>query len=263
MILLAGGVTLRITPRGLGPVYEIGTYLLTASLIWIERDRLADFHIDKLALTIIIVCKPLETILLALSWGRTKPLALPHLGGVMIWAIAIALAVAMRRHLAKLPCIRGHSLRWFAIGVAVGIIVAIFQAWPMSFQVDKSDLTRSPWAAGALSPVSIVTTFIYQLGYAATDEEPLFRAFLWGYLLKLGWRDSRILFFQAALFSLAHIYYFFQGLPVSFWLIVPLDSVILGLLVWRSRTIAASMAFHGAGNALGYTLGWVVARWRV
>jgi hypothetical protein len=45
------------------PVFEIGVYLLTALLIWWERDHLAEFFIDKLALAILILGKPLELIL--------------------------------------------------------------------------------------------------------------------------------------------------------------------------------------------------------
>jgi membrane protease YdiL (CAAX protease family) len=231
-------------------------------LILVERDRLADFHIDKLILLLIILCKPLETLLLRFSIGRNRPLALPHFAGLLIWVIAIALGASMWRHARQLPRIRGPSLRWFAIGAAVGIALAILRSWPISFQIDKRDLIPSP-SAGELNPVSLVTRFIYQLGYAATDEEPLFRAFLWGYLLKLGWRDSRIVLFQAALFSLAHIYYLFEGLPISFWLIVPTDSLVLGLLVWRSRTIASSMAAHAGANTLTYTIGCLIARSRL
>ena len=32
------------------PVFEVGTYLLTAILIWMAKDRLSDYHVDKLAL---------------------------------------------------------------------------------------------------------------------------------------------------------------------------------------------------------------------
>src|SRR6187455_2763474 len=97
MILLAGGAALGIAPHWLDPVYQVATYLLTALLIWVERDRLADFHIDKLVVGLIVVCKPLETILLALHGGGL-PLAFPHLAGLLVWVIAIALAIAMGRH---------------------------------------------------------------------------------------------------------------------------------------------------------------------
>ena len=42
--------------------FQIGTYFLTACLIWWERDHLADFLIDKWALAIFVVGVPLETI---------------------------------------------------------------------------------------------------------------------------------------------------------------------------------------------------------
>ncbi len=54
-------------------IFEIGTHLLTACLIWWERDRLADFNIDKLALSIIILFKPIQTILEAIQDSNRAP----------------------------------------------------------------------------------------------------------------------------------------------------------------------------------------------
>ena len=96
------------------------------------------------------------------------------------------------------------------------------------------------------------------LGYAAATEEPLFRGFLWGHLRLAGWREGWIWLFQALLFMLGHIYYLPQ-LPVSFWVIVPLGGLIQGLLVWKSRTIVASMAAHGLSNVLSITAARIIA----
>jgi membrane protease YdiL (CAAX protease family) len=93
-------------------------------------------------------------------------------------------------------------------------------------------------------------------------EEPLFRAFLWGYLYKAGWKPVWIWLLQAGLFMLGHIYYI-TTYPISFWLIVPTGALVLGALVWRSKTISSSLAAHATMNALGYTLGYIVAALRM
>ncbi len=40
---------------------------------------------------------------------------------------------------------------------------------------------------------------------------------------------------------LAHIYYV-NRLPISFWIIVPVSTLVLGALAWRSKTISSSLA---------------------
>ncbi|CAG0930278.1 hypothetical protein TFLX_01635 [Thermoflexales bacterium] len=126
----------------------------------------------------------------------------------------------------------------------------------MSLQIDKSELplTLDLWSILVLA----VPSFIYQLGYAAVSEEPLFRGFLWGYLRKLKCPEKWIWLFQTGLFMLGHIYYVTNA-PVSFWIIVPVGGLVTGWLAWRSRSIATSMAAHGALNALGRTVGYIFA----
>jgi membrane protease YdiL (CAAX protease family) len=104
--------------------------------------------------------------------------------------------------------------------------------------------------------------FFYQLGYAAVTEEPLFRAFLWGYLHKASWKTIWIWLFQAGLFMAGHIYYITR-LPISFWFIVPTGGLILGALVWRSKTISSSLAAHATVNALASTMAYIIASFRV
>lgn len=47
------------------------------------------------------------------------------------------------------------------------------------------------------------------------------------------------------------------------FLIVPLGALVLGLLVWRTRSIATSMLAHGVMNGLSYSLGIWVATFRL
>ena len=271
LLLIAGLLLLRLpflagltyllkpAPYWLGSWFEIGTYLLTVVLIWWERDRLTEFHIDRLALVIIILFKPIETIIRAF-WGNDESgLAFPKLPGLAFWVIAVGLFVMLRLGRPKLSKIRALDLRWFVIGALVGVAVAILLGYPMSLQIDDSSLTTAP----ELFPIifMVVLSFVYQLGYAAVTEEPLFRGFLWGYLRRMGWKETWIWLFQAGLFCLGHIYYLGKS-PISFWVIVPTGALVMGFLAWRSRSIATSMAAHGAMNALGYTVGYVIAFFR-
>lgn len=93
-------------------------------------------------------------------------------------------------------------------------------------------------------------SFIIQLSNAAVTEEPFFRVFLWGLLKKTNWKDSWICLFQAALFMLGHIRYLGKA-NYSFFILVPIAALILGLLAWRSKSIGTSMITHALINSVG------------
>ena len=266
--LLAGLLFLRLpffaglasfsTPTWLWPIYDIGTYLFTACLIWWEREHLEEFHIDRLALAIIILFKPIQTIFLALWKMNANPLAFPHLPGLILWIISAGLFVALRLSHTRLAKLSRASFGWFGLGIAAGLLTVLLLGYPMSFQVDR---TLTTVRLGIFLVLRTLPDFFNQLGYAAVSEEPLFRGFLWGYLRKAGWKNVWIWLFQAGLFSLGHIFYITKY-PISFWVIVPIASLILGALVWRSKTISTSMATHAIVNTLGYTAGVIIASFR-
>ena len=106
---------------------------------------------------------------------------------------------------------------------------------------------------GTLIPVLYSTSLnlVYHLGFAPINEEPLFRGFLWGYLRQLPWKESWILFFQAFLFTSAHVYYATQ-FPLRFWILIPLAGLLFGLLTWRSRSISPTILAHGLVNGSVY-----------
>ena len=87
------GIILFTRPGWLEPAFQIGTYLLTACLIWWERNRLSDFHIDILALGIIILFKPIQTIILAIWKFGGNPLEFPRLPGLILGYIIALLQV--------------------------------------------------------------------------------------------------------------------------------------------------------------------------
>ena len=230
--------------------FEICAYVLTLCLIWWERDRLALFHIDALVVMIIVFIKPLQTLLLVI-YPDESILAFPNFPSLIIWIGAAVLFFVLRKKRPDLLNVRKTSWRWFGIGILAGIGKALLFGYLAALRTDPDLANYSPILFNALLPV--LPLFLYQLGMAAVTEEPLFRGFLWGHLRKAGWREWWILLFQAFLFMLGHIYYLPQ-LPISFWVIVPVGGLVQGILVWKSRTIASSMAAHGLSNVLTTTV---------
>lgn len=254
-------------PAWLWPIYDVGTFLLIAIFILWERENLTQFHLDTLAIWIIFLAKLNQYPLVDL-W-RIKSILLhpraidrtffprPEFVNILIWLITIGFILALVLIRPQLPKFHWKSLGWIGIGSLVGVGMSIMLAYPTAldylsydpshvFRPDYGDL----WAAW--------DQVFYQLGIAATTEEPLFRGFLWGALRRMGLKDIWILFFQAILFILGHIYYF-PKLPYAFFVTLPIGSLLLGGLVWKSRTISTSMAAHSVGNALGYYTGMFVA----
>lgn len=251
-------------PAWLLPSVEIAAYGLTAFLIWWERDRLSDFHLDPLALGMVLLFKPIETLYLGPFWRTRSILAFPRAPALAIWAIAAVLLLALLAGRHKSLRISRRLLLWLAIGAGAGLALAVLLGYPAFLQTVSGPLTdamrrdirrRLPLAA---IPVRILTGIPYQLGYAAAYEEPIFRGFLWGYLRNLGWKHVWILFLQAALFSFGHLYYLGR-LPFSFWVIVPVGGLAFGLAAWRSRSIATSMVTHGVMNAATALMGSALA----
>lgn len=257
LLFLGGGGILWGNNAWLDPVYQIGTYFFTACLIWWERERLVEFHIDKLALAIIILFKPVQTLILGFWRGSGHILTFPKWPSLLIWLIALGLVIALWPSRASLPKLSKSSFRWVGIGIAVGLLEVLLLGYPMSLQIDKSQIRGNITILSIFSLRTLID-FSYQLGYAAVSEEPLFRGFLWGYLQKLQWKGVWIWLFQAGLFMLGHIYYI-NRFPVSFWIIVPVGALVLGGLAWKSKTIASSLAAHATINALGYTVGYIIA----
>lgn len=238
---LYGGIPLfGIYPDWLDPVWRIGTYLLTAILIWWERDRLAEFHIDKLVLIMFILGKPLEFLLY--QPGMPESFQPDTAVYVLYLPIAIGLVIALWLTRPHLPTLSVKSWGWVGIGVLAGIALAAYFA--AAFRI------ASP-GFGKTTPTSTELIFspLWQMLYAGLGEEPFFRGFLWGGLRKTGLKDVWIWLVQAALFWLSHLVTLLNA-PISFWLIVPVGGLVLGGLAWRSRSIAPGILAHGLANGL-------------
>lgn len=241
-IILAGLVpTLVKNPPSWGYIaYEVGTYFITAVLIWWERQNLAEFFIDRLALIILILGKPYELLLHKLE----IPFAYPP-QSIVYWLylpIAFGLLIISFFVYPKLNKVVRKNWLWLLIGIATGIVSGTLIGYLLRYQFPDGTEKLT------LSLMFFLPT--QQLVYAGIAEEPFFRGFLWGALRRSGWKNGWILIFQTILFMIGHIYYF-RGLPVSFWVVVPLGGLITGLLAWRSRSIATSMVGHGFFNAVG------------
>lgn len=255
-ILLSGLLLLRfpwlIFGRFLVPgddvvivVYELGTCLLTCLLFFLERERLAEYHVDGLAL-VLLLGAPIAVLVGRVAGGY----ALPGQEIKAVFAVILLVALLIRRPVLPRRSV-GRTAGCIGAAVLAGAALAVVSAFVLSFQTAQVvDLSALP-SAGRLLYGSL-----YQLDYAAAAEEPLFRGFLWGRLRKCGWKDHWIWLFQALLFAVGHAYYVGSS-NISAFLAVPLGALALGLIAWKTRSVGASMIAHGITNGFGYTLSCV------
>lgn len=225
-------------PKEIGTyIFYGGTYLMAAIMIFLKRDSLADYNIGLASLVIFMISPFVQ---LPCQYFAMETIQ-PDLWVRLAASVGLFMALLITR-----PKLRKRSFKelllWLIVAIVVGIGIGVLTGTISSLQT----ITRSPEHPSALL---VINLFFIQLGNAAAMEEPLFRGFLWGFLKQLHWKDCWIWLFQAALFWLGHIYYLGVA-NMSFWIIVPLGALILGLVVWRSKSIGTSMIVHGLFNSI-------------
>jgi membrane protease YdiL (CAAX protease family) len=209
-------------------------------LIWRERKRLEEFHIGYGALGIFILGPIMFSIILRVMSFSSTPQNFISIPWLQI-AIALSLLAALIVKRPNLQKVTVKSVIWIIVSVVIGLVIGALSGYIISFAYPTQ---RGP----AIAFPVFIFRFVRQLTQAATLEEPLFRGFLWGYLKRAGWKDIWICFFQSGLFVISHAYY----ITVNPILLVNvfICAFILGLVVWKSRSIANSMTVHGLFNSV-------------
>jgi membrane protease YdiL (CAAX protease family) len=276
MLLLAGLLALRFPlellialpydhpfiPAWANRTVDFGTYALTALLIWWERRRLAEFHIDRLALVFILLIKPLFTISQTFFSGisGTDWLVLPSLPALGCWVIAIVLAILLLRDRRSLPPLAPHAFLWVGIAILAALAYEVVIAYPYArwLNIPKQAAIEVP----NFVTLGMLVNFSFDLSFAALSEEPLFRGFLWGYLRQTGLREVWIWLIVSGLFVFGHLYHIVVE-PFAFWVEVPTAALLFGWMAWRSRTIASSILVHALTNTLLVPMTYVMAHYFV
>ena len=212
-------------------VFLTGTYLCTGILLCRNVATLDQYCISIPALVLFLLSP-----VMAIISNPSDVTAFVRI------AMAIAFAVSIFRNRKKLNAVKSSlkTILWncFFVLVAVGITTVLF-AWIRGFSGTESTVTLS----------MLTTGILFQLSFAAVMEEPLFRGFLWGSFRQMGIQEGLVCVIQAVLFWLAHIYYYNTG--INFWVVIPIGSLVLGLVILKTKSTSYSMATHALINSLG------------
>lgn len=214
-------------------VYLCGTYLCTGIFICANAGKLCEYCISVPAIVLFLGAP-----FLGLIANSDDPTALIKM------AMAVAFAVFLYRKRKELRTVKTGAKQilpnvifMVIIIVAATLIFAYVRGFSGGENLDP------------VTPRWIFESLLFQLSFAAISEEPLFRGFLWGFFRKLGLKEVPIAFLQAALFWVGHAYY--MGTGLNFWVVIPLTSLALGLVILKTKSVSYSMVTHSFLNTLG------------
>lgn len=186
---------------------------------------------------------------------KSSILAFPQILSWVMILISILLFIFVRNSIRTMASITFSNWKWAVTGAVCGIALSIIMGVlirlvaPMEIPLPKFDYT-------------LLLAFPYQLGFAASIEEPLYRGILWGELRRsTKWKIAWIVLFQAFVFMLAHGVVFLAVPTYPAYLVIFTGGIVFGLLVYYSRSITASMTAHAFYNGFGlftaYILNWL------
>jgi membrane protease YdiL (CAAX protease family) len=214
-------------------VYLCGTYLVTGLLVYQNRQNLEQYNITPVALLVFLIA-PLAAIVAGNDYDPTLWLR------VLLAALFVVLLFAKGKYK---PSFVNVNVKKTLADAAFALLLCF--VIPIAVHAIRGfPIIDDPNAIRMYS--GIPNNLFYQLSSAAISEEPLFRGFLWGYLKGKGITNGRICLIQAGLFWIGHIYYI--GTGVNFWIVHPLLALLLGLIVWKSKSITHSMVVHSCLN---------------
>jgi membrane protease YdiL (CAAX protease family) len=219
--------------------YLACAYLFIAFCIWIEKEHLEIFHIDRVSLIVFIFSS---------NYFFRHQYNVPNekLFLVIISFAGILAAIVLAKNWQRIP---QTNFRWVIIGLLMTSIILI----PANYIDYVANYTYSDTKFDLLQWTT--TSIVYNLSFVSVLEEFLFRGFLWGYLRKMEWDERIIFFIQSILFWVMHI----SKIPSPLVLLVLLPTITLvySMLAKYSRQVFPSMISHTVYNM------FVSVAWRI
>ncbi len=226
----------QVYPIWLGYSTQVVMYFLICVMIVLKHNELEKYHINLLVILFIIP----STILYVLFFFSRIPIYIS-----ILW-IAISTALVSYLIITRTPLRKPTRIDaiWIlcslGIGILLPIIVKVF---------DPRSQIADPTGGPIMSGGNIFAYFELFMATAAILEETFFRGFLWGWLKKFKIKEVFIFIIQAILFWIGHFNYFSH--PFTFWISLPVFTIIVSLLAWKSRSIAAPLLVHSLYNTIG------------
>jgi membrane protease YdiL (CAAX protease family) len=210
-------------------IIDIFSIVLLSLFIYIEKDRLDMFNIVGIDIRLFIVSNILFRIFLFSSLYFVYLLC----GSFILWVYIKWIKQKQQEKPAK----EG----WIFLSIFLGIGVPIL-SWQVSRHVFGT--------VGHVHYPGLFATIIYFLQILASTamiEEFIVRGLLWGICRKMNLQDNVILFIQGLIFWIGHIHYLPED-GYTFWFVLPIMSLVFGLVVMKYRSITPAIIIHTLYN---------------
>jgi len=218
-ILLVNIENLRLLEDQTYYLYDNYSFILVLVVIIVNRSNLKELNIDKIFIPIL------------LSGGMSYHWTSSGLWLVVIDLLIFSIAILYVRGRLKFGDIEPRLL-------CITFVIVIVFFLGILLIIDSMNFAKIGWA---------VQWYKERISFLIV-EEVTFRGLLWMFLKKLNFSEFKIVVLQAILFWLSHVYYANDNL-ISFWVVIPIVSVVLGIVVWRTRSITSSTIAHILFNA--------------
>lgn len=221
--------------------YILLMYVLLTIIIIIERNNLQEFRIDKISL-----------ILLALSTFARRRLGFDH-ENIHLIIIGFCGLLILITFINKWKTLPNVNSKWVIISFILSFIIMIPFSYILGIEYTKLiNYVESP----VVLLIMFVRNFIYFMTVGVVFEEFLFRGFLWGYLVRSGLTEWKLMVLQGIAFWFIHLGSITY--PIAFFIVIPFSTFLFSYLRKSSNSLFPSIIGHLFLNTLialaGYRL---------
>jgi membrane protease YdiL (CAAX protease family) len=220
----------------------IDIFLLIPILLLMKDDIVfQDSNIDSVSIVILIIGFTLFRVLIIYD-VRLIPLT------VIFICLTVVLILKNPKIIGNIKSINVRNLIYQNIcGILLGLVIGF------SLVVIRYTLENT-FEIGTLSLSQVIATILqfslsitYYFAKSAVLEEPIFRGYLYGYLTNRRVKFISYLIIQTIIFMICHMNYINR--PVTFWVVLPISSIILGVSAKISKSLILPIWIHTLINS--------------
>jgi membrane protease YdiL (CAAX protease family) len=213
--------------------YSGMSYLLTVVVVWLNKHKLVELHVDRPFINVLIFSGVLYAI--SLRYGI----------GILV-GIAVGLIFLEYKNN---QLVLNKPIRYPKEVALLVLLTVLLALAPV--------LIFRPTLRSPLDLNSFITTFSQTIiGNLAivVFEEVLFRGALWAYLRSLGLSEKTAFYATSIFFWISHYGLLALSKPYVFWVSLPALAILLGLMTWRSKSLTPSTISHFIFNLISQIL---------
>jgi len=170
-------------------------------------------------------------------------------------AILIGLGIFLAVHIiANRKSIKSTTLKLLFIGLGWSIIAILILSLIIALWGQPN---TKPFPSN-LSTI-LINAFINQLSYTSVPEETFFRGLIFSFLTMNGYKDDKAFVIQALLFWGTHLGAVNSN-PISFFVLIPLSTLFITLIVRKYRMLYLSIMMHASINTFTTVLASLMYR---